>query len=152
MKNFPLISSHQGIKYKYLLLTIFTVISTTYSPLIFSTHAIAQKLPSTREMKNYAETLLIMEPIRQETLEKIKKMLSNGRRSLPIIACNDKNSINNLPNKARVVVVNFCQSYQSIVSENEMTIERFNQITDIINRNEEVQNDMYKLLIEKQYD
>ncbi|CCH65986.1 hypothetical protein RINTHM_15290 [Richelia intracellularis HM01] len=39
-----------------------------------------------------------------------------------------------------------------MVLENEMTIERFNQITDIISSNEEVQNSIYKLLIEKQYD
>ena len=123
-----------------------------YGTLIFSSYARAQQLPSTRELKSYAETLLTMEPIRQDSFKKIKVMISNPRGSTPVIACNDKNSINNLPNKARVVVVNFCQSYQSIVSENEMTIERFNQITDIISSNEEVQNSIYKLLIEKQYD
>ena len=152
MKDFSLISSPQRVKNKYLFFTLFPVISIIYSQLIFSTHARAQKLPSNRELKNYAETLLTMEPIRQDSLKKIKIMISNSRGSLPIIACNDKNSINQQPNKVRVVVINFCQSYQSMVLENEMTIERFNQITDIISSNEEVQNSIYKLLIEKQYD
>ncbi|CDN10567.1 hypothetical protein RintRC_7148 [Richelia intracellularis] len=55
-----------------------------------------------------------------------------------------------MPNQARAVAVNFCQRYQSIVSENDMTIDRFNQITEIINGNENLQDSIYDLLLNSQ--
>ena len=150
MKKFSLISSCQRMMYKYSFFTILTAMSLAYSSLVFHPQARAQNLPSTAELQNYADTLLRMEPLRQEAFEKIKKIMPKHRGGVPTIACNDRNSINTLPNQARGVAVNFCQRYQSIVSENDMTIDRFNQITEIINGNENLQDSIYDLLLNSQ--
>ena len=150
MKKFSLISSCQRMIYKYSYFTIIATITFAYTLLVFDPQARAQNLPSTAELENYADTLLRMEPLRQEAFEKIKKIMPKHRGGVPTIACNDRNSINTLPNQARGVAVNFCQRYQSIVSENDMTIDRFNQITEIINGNENLQDSIYDLLLNSQ--
>jgi hypothetical protein len=152
MKKLSLLSSCQQMLYKSSLITALTAISLACTSLVFHPQAKAQNLPSSTELKNYADTLLKMEPLRQEAFEEIKRMIPNRRGAVPKIVCNDRNSITGLPNQARTIAVNFCQRYQRIVGENNMTIDRFNQITEIIQTNEELKEGIYDILLDMQND
>jgi glutaredoxin len=117
---------------------------------ILNSKAYAQS-PSTvsaSEVTNYAKTMLTMEPLRQQAFDEIKKMI--GSKDVPQIVCNDKNSFNNLPNKAKDIAVNYCQRYQEVVTDNGLTIIRFNQITLEIQNNEDLKRQIYNTLLRLQ--
>ncbi|WP_088239437.1 DUF4168 domain-containing protein [Calothrix rhizosoleniae] len=155
MKKLSLLSYLQPILYKPPFFTAMAVISLVCTTLTFNSKVEAQNrpnrnIPSREELKNYAEVLLKMEPLRQRAFDRIKKTIPSRQGTVPKIVCNDRNSINGLPNQARGIAVEFCRNYQDIVRENKMDIERFNQITDDVRDNDELQDDIYEMLIDIQ--
>ncbi|WP_313933815.1 MULTISPECIES: DUF4168 domain-containing protein [unclassified Calothrix] len=120
------------------------------SVLIFSTKANAQS-PSpvnTNEINSYAQAVLAMEPARQQAFDDIKKLM--GGREIPKIVCNDPKSISALPKKAQGIAVNYCKHSQKIVEDNNLTIERFNQITVDIQKDENLKRQVSNALIRLQ--
>lgn len=100
------------------------------------------------EITNYAQSVLTMEPKRQQAFDKIKKII--GRKEIPKIVCNDPSSINDLPKEARELAVNYCNDSQNIVSENNLTLDRFNQITVEIQNNSDLKSQIYNTLLRLQ--
>ena len=155
MKKLSLLSYFHQILYKPPLLTAVTIITLVCTTLVFNSKVEAQNrpnrdTPSREELKNYAEVLLKMEPLRQRAFDRIKKTIPSRQGGLPKIVCNDRNSINGLPNQARGIAVDFCRNYQDIVRENKMDIERFNEITDTLQDNAELKDDIYEMLLDIQ--
>jgi hypothetical protein len=103
---------------------------------------------SNAEITNYAESVLEMEPNRQKAFEEIKKLI--GAKEIPKIVCNDSQSMNALPGKAKDIAINYCNDSQKIVSENSLTIDRFNQITLELQSNNDLKRKIYNTLIRLQ--
>ncbi|MFM7364445.1 MAG: DUF4168 domain-containing protein [Cuspidothrix sp.] len=145
----PLINRFQQILSQSLILATIattTLISATFS---LNTTAIAQTPTiDTREVTNYAKAVLAMEPIRQQAFEEIKKLIAS--KDIPKIICNDPNTINPLPNKAKDIAIKYCNDSQKIVEENKLTTERFNQITIEIQNNNALKTQIYNILLRLQ--
>jgi hypothetical protein len=119
------------------------------STLTWSSKASAQALSiDNTEVTNYAQAVLAMEPSRQKAFEEIKKLIGSGE--IPKIVCNDSNSMNGLPNKARDIAVNYCNRSQKIVEDNGLTIDRFNNITVELQNNNNLKRQVYNTLIRLQ--
>jgi hypothetical protein len=100
------------------------------------------------ELVSYSRALLRMEPARQQAFEEIKKIIGNGE--VPKIVCNDSNSLNGLPSRAKDVAINYCNHSQKIVEENGLTIDRFNKITVEIQNNSDLKKQIYNNLLRLQ--
>ena len=96
------------------------------SILIFSSRAYAQAVSNT-EVTNYAQAVLAMEPVRQESYDEIKKII--GSSEVPSIVCYKPASLEALPGNARNIALNYCNRSKNIVESNGLTIARFNAIT-----------------------
>jgi hypothetical protein len=100
------------------------------------------------EIRNYAKSVLAMEPERRQAFEEIKKLI--GGREVPQIVCSDSNSLNGLPNKARDIAVNYCNRSQKIVEQNGLSIDNFNKITRDLQSNEKLKAEIYNTLLNLQ--
>lgn len=119
------------------------------STLTFTAKADAQTpTVNNSEIVSYAQAVLAMEPSRQQAFGEIKKLIGGGE--IPQIVCNDPKSINNLPQKARDIAVNYCNRSQKIVEENGLSIERFNKITVEIQNDSNLKRQIYNTLIRLQ--
>ncbi len=103
---------------------------------------------SATEVTSYAQAILGMEPQRQEAFKNIKELINN--QEIPKMVCNLSDSIINLPDKARNIAVNYCKNSQQIVKHTGLTIERFNQITQEIQGNKILREQIYNELIRQQ--
>ncbi|WP_413173924.1 DUF4168 domain-containing protein [Anabaena azotica] len=97
------------------------------------------------EVTNYAQSVLAMEPKRQQAFEEIKKQI--GGKEIPKIVCNDPNSMSSLPNKAKDIAIEYCNHSQKIVEDHGLSIERFNQITLEIQNNNDLKKQVYNTLL-----
>uniref|UniRef100_UPI003EB95F2A DUF4168 domain-containing protein n=1 Tax=Okeanomitos corallinicola TaxID=3231550 RepID=UPI003EB95F2A len=103
---------------------------------------------SSTEVTSYAESVLEMEPKRQEAFEEIKKVI--GSKEVPKIVCNDSKSMNSLPGKAKDIAISYCNDSQTIVESKKLTIERFNEITMETQNNSDLKRQIYNTLIRLQ--
>ncbi|MGM3308262.1 DUF4168 domain-containing protein [Anabaena sp. WFMT] len=131
---------------------VFATLTTTsviISTLGLSAKADAQALTvNNTEVTKYAESVLAMEPKRQQAFEEIKKLI--GGKEIPTIVCNEPNSMNSLPNKAKDIAVNYCNDSQKIVEENGLKIDRFNKITVELQTNSALKQQVYNTLLRLQ--
>ncbi|MGH8002507.1 MAG: DUF4168 domain-containing protein [Brasilonema sp.] len=97
------------------------------------------------ELRNYARALLKMEPERQQAFDEIKKLMGSGE--VPKIVCNDNNSLNGLPGKAKEIAVNYCKRYQTVAKENGLESDRFNMITQQLQSNKDLERKMSNILL-----
>lgn len=126
-----------------------TTASLIFATFGLNTKADAQPLTvNSIEVTNYAQSVLAMEPKRQQAFEEIKKLI--GGKEIPKIVCDDLSSMNALPNKAKDIAVNYCNDSQKIVTEHSLTIERFNEITLEIKNNTALKRQIYNTLIRLQ--
>lgn len=93
---------------------------------VFISAAYAQAVSAT-EVTNYAQAVLAMEPVRQESYDEITKII--GSSDVPSIVCHKPESLNALPSNAQNIAVNYCNRSKAIVESNGLTISRFNAIT-----------------------
>lgn len=106
----------------------------------FKLAASAQQLApslSATEITNYARSLLAIERLRQIYYEQIKQQLT-GKQQMPPIVCSDSNSVNRLPREIRELAIRYCQESIQKVEENGLSIQRFNDITSLLNQNSRV--------------
>jgi hypothetical protein len=103
-----------------------------------------------KEVTNYAQAVLAMEPARRKAFEEIKQIIGGGE--IPKIVCNDAKSMNSLPGKAKDIAVNYCNISQKIVEDNGLSIERFNKITMEQQSNNNLKRQIYNTLLRLQKD
>ncbi len=90
----------------------------------FDNQVLAQ---SDDELKKYAQAAKEIENLRQSTFSQIEAKVGKNRANQ--LACNQANSINQLPDDARGLAENYCNKSEEIVKKHGLTINRFNQIT-----------------------
>lgn len=98
---------------------------------VFDTAAYAQKQFTNEEISKYAAAVLQIEKYRvgvyTEIQNEYQKQTPGG--SVPPIVCNQKSSVNNLPQNIQVIAVNYCDRAKEIIESNDLTVSQFNQIT-----------------------
>jgi hypothetical protein len=101
----------------------------------FDSAAYAQSVQAitSAELRNYARSLLEIEPIRQTAYDEIKRIL--GSDEVPRINCHQPESLANLDRRIRQIATNYCDRSIQIVERNDLTITRFNTITVNMRRN-----------------
>ncbi len=93
----------------------------------FGTEAYAQSSVSSNELTNYARSLLVIEPMRQQAYTEIQGIVGSG--NVPSIACHRSDSVDSLPSSIKPIARNYCDRAIAVVEENNLTIQRFNEIT-----------------------
>lgn len=102
------------------------------SGLQFGSDAYAQSAVSSNELTNYARSLLVIEPMRQQAYADIQNIVGAG--NVPSIACHRPDSVDSLPNNIKPIARNYCDRAIAVVAENNLTIQRFNEITVFLNQ------------------
>lgn len=80
-----------------------------------------------QELMNYARAVFEIEQLRNNIYQEIKDLMPSGQ--VPEIVCNQPASINPLDVPVRSLVVGYCTDSATIVRRNNLSIDRFNQIT-----------------------
>lgn len=115
-----------------LLLGIVPELSGSHGFLTFSSLASAQEVRN-EDVTNYARAVLAMEPIRQQTRDKLKQIV--GATNVPRFFACSPDKVNGLSDTARDTIDNYCTNAQNIVSSNNLTIKQFNDITNAVSGN-----------------
>ena len=83
------------------------------------------------EIYNYAKAGFEVEMLRQQVYQEIKSMVNQPP---PEITCDRPETINNIPNNIRGIANNYCDRSRQIVRENNLSIQRFNQLKTYYDR------------------
>lgn len=81
---------------------------------------------SDEQINNYAQTVLEIENQREKAYQKIQDMIEG---SPPDIACDQGDTLKQLPKKAQEVAIEYCVNSQQIATKNGLTEAKFNEIT-----------------------
>jgi hypothetical protein len=90
----------------------------------FNLAAYAQSI-SDQEVQSYARSLIQIEPIRQQAYDEIQTISGE----VPAIRCDRPSSLQSLPSGVQQIAIDYCNQAIPIVENNNLSIERFNQIT-----------------------
>lgn len=80
------------------------------------------------DIDNYARAVLRIEEVRQSTLGTVQSIV--GDADLSAIACHQEESLDNLPENAQQLIVTFCQDSIGFVTQNDLSVEQFNYMTN----------------------
>ncbi|MEB3341771.1 DUF4168 domain-containing protein [Okeania sp.] len=90
------------------------------------------------EITKYANSVLQIEKLRvgvyTEIQNEFQKQSLGG--AVPPIICNEKSSVNRLPKDIKVIAVNYCNQAKKIIEGNNLTVSRFNVITQLQRKDE----------------
>jgi hypothetical protein len=89
------------------------------------------------DLRNYAAALMEIEPIRQSALAQVRA--STGG-TLPNLVCNQPGTMEGLNNEAKSLFVKYCNQCETIASSRGLSIDKFNQITQSVRTNSQLQN------------
>jgi hypothetical protein len=93
---------------------------------------------SDNELRNYAMALMQIEPIRQSTLAQVIR--ANGGGTLPNLVCNQPSTMDGLNGDAKSLFIRYCNQSESIAASKGLNIDKFNQITQSVRSNPQLQN------------
>ncbi len=110
--------------------------------LLFSSAARADEF-SDADLRNYATVLMGIEPIRQSALAQVRA--STGG-TLPNLVCNQPGTMEGLNPEAKSLFINYCNKCETIASSRGLSIEKFNQITQSVRANPQLQNRVRDLM------
>jgi hypothetical protein len=111
---------------------------TAQQPSLFFISAARADDFSDSDLRNYAAALMQIEPIRQSTLAQVSRANSGG--ALPNLVCNQPNTMNGLNSEAKSLFINYCNQCESIAASKGLSIDRFNQLTQAVRSNPQLQN------------
>jgi Domain of unknown function (DUF4168) len=110
---------------------------TARQPISF-TNGLAQAQEfSDPDLRNYAAALVQIEPIRQSALAQVSRANSGG---LPNLVCNQPSTMESLNSEAKSLFIKYCNQCESIAASRGLSIDRFNQITQAVRSNPQLQN------------
>jgi hypothetical protein len=89
------------------------------------------------DLRNYAVVLMQIEPLRQSTLAQVSRANSG---TLPNLVCNQPNTMEGLNSEAKSLFIKYCNQCESIAASKGLSIDRFNQITQAVRSNPQLQN------------
>jgi hypothetical protein len=111
------------------------------APSIGTSSALAQGI-TPEEISNYARSILAIEQQRSQAYQEVEAIL----RYVPAIDCRNTDSVNQLDRDVRVIVVNYCEGSKNLVINNGLTITRFNEITETVKTNPELETRLREAL------
>jgi hypothetical protein len=114
------------------------------SGLVFSFFAYTQDF-SQAQINQYAKVVLEIETERKTAYQQIQKVLG---KTPPLISCNQKDSLKNLPNDAQKIAVNFCNKSKKIAQNSGLKSSEFNAITDGLKKDSDLKNRIQKAIIQ----
>ena len=103
--------------------------------LLFSSAVHAQEF-SDGDLRNYAAALMQIEPARQSALAQVSR--ANGG-NLPNLVCNQPNTMESLNSEAKSLFIQYCNQCETIAASRGLSIDKFNQITQAVRANPELQ-------------
>ncbi len=108
----------------------------SHPSLLFSSAARADEF-SDADLRNYATALMEIEPIRQSALAQVR---ASAGGTLPNLVCNQPSTMEGLNTEAKSLFINYCNRCETIASSRGLSIDRFNQITQSVRSNSQLQN------------
>lgn len=86
---------------------------------------------SPEEIYNYAKAGFEVEMLRQQVYQEIKSMVNEQP---PDIVCDRPETIDNIPDNIQGIAADYCDRVPQIVEENNLSIQRFNQLKNDYDR------------------
>ncbi|MGL5795949.1 MAG: DUF4168 domain-containing protein [Waterburya sp.] len=123
-----------------------SIIGELYNPSVaFSVYAYSQQF-TPEEAINYAKAGYQVELLRRQVYEEIQTLINEQP---PDIVCDQQATLSNLKPNVRAIAEGYCNQSQQIVQQNNLTIDRFNQLKTYYDRRDnfyqQVQNILLKL-------
>ncbi len=98
---------------------------------VYAQESFTDQAVTAEEITKYAVSVLQIENLRigvyREIQNEFQKQSPGG--SVPPIICNQKSSVNTLPQNIQVIAVSYCNQAKKIIEGNDLTVSRFNRIT-----------------------
>jgi hypothetical protein len=98
------------------------------------------------EVLNYAKAGFAVELLRQQVYQEIKAMINEPP---PNIVCNQPETFQSLSKNIRQIAIRYCNDSMRIVRNNNLTVNRFNELKQVYDRGgdfyQEVQNKLIEL-------
>ncbi|MCT7969888.1 DUF4168 domain-containing protein [Laspinema sp. D1] len=94
------------------------------------------------EMDNYARSILAIEQQRSQAYQEVETILNY----VPAIDCRNTDSVNQLDREVKAIVVNYCEGSKTLVTSNGLTIQRFNEITELVKTNPQSEQQLREAL------
>ncbi len=98
---------------------------------VYAQESFTDRAVTAEEITKYAVSVLQIENLRigvyREIQNEFQKQSPGG--SVPPIICNQKSSVNTLPQNIQVIAVSYCNQAKKIIEGNDLTVSRFNRIT-----------------------
>ena len=111
-----------------------------------SNNAYAQEF-TPEETRNYAKAGYQIELLRRKLYQETKNLINEPP---PNIVCDEQSTINSLQPEVRQIADRFCNQTPEIVKQNNLTIERYNQLTTYYNRQDSFYQQVQSILLELQ--
>ncbi|MEM8831355.1 MAG: DUF4168 domain-containing protein [Cyanobacteria bacterium P01_G01_bin.19] len=112
----------------------------------FSIHALAQQI-TPEETVNYAKAGYEVELLRREVYQEIKTLISEPP---PNIVCDRQETFQDLDSNIRQIAERYCSQSLTIVRENNLSIDRFNELKSYYDRRDEFYQDVQNALLKLQ--
>ena len=111
-----------------------------------SNDAYAQEF-TPEETRNYAKAGYQIELLRRKLYQETKNLINQPP---PNIVCDNRATIDSLEPEVREIADRFCNQTPEIVKQNNLTIERYNQLTTYYNRQDSFYQQVQSILLELQ--
>ncbi|WP_261206742.1 DUF4168 domain-containing protein [Laspinema sp. D2d] len=106
------------------------------------TYSASAQTITPEEMGNYARSILAIEQQRSQAYEEVETIL----RYVPAIDCRNTDAVNQLDREVKAIVVNYCEGSKNLVTSNGLTIQRFNEITELVKTNPQSEQQLREAL------
>lgn len=106
------------------------------------THSASAQSISPEEIENYARSILAIEQQRSQAYQEVETILNY----VPAIDCRNTDAVNQLDREVKVIVVNYCEGSKNLVTTNGLTIQRFNEITELVKTNPQSEQQLREAL------
>ena len=111
-----------------------------------STFAVAQEV-SPEETNNYAQAAFEVEMLRREIYQEVKKIID---RPPGDIVCDRQETLEDLDPQVRALTESYCNQTLEIVQQNNLSGDRYNELTSYYNRRDTFYQEVQKILLKLQ--
>ena len=111
-----------------------------------SNHAYAQEF-TPQETRNYAKAGYEIELLRRELYQETKNLINQPP---PNIVCDERSTIDSLQPEVREIADRFCSQTLEIVKQNNLTVERYNELKTYYDRQDSFYQQVQSILLELQ--
>ena len=112
----------------------------------FEYYAYAQSYTQ-QEIINYSRAGYRIELLRQQTYHEIKTTINQRP---PNITCNQPGTLQNLAPNIRGIANNYCNNTMRIIRDNNLTVQRFNQLKQFYDQGGDFHQQVQQMLLEVQ--